>query len=346
MSSSTSIDPRFQELRIIDTHVHAFPDLVAAGVEIAADLGEKAGISGISESFQKYQERIQQARGSVRAIRDWFSPLLHSSQVGMRHLPKGVRSWVDEIAGSAPLPGLLIESTPADLLESMRASGIARSLVIPHPPIVSSSWVYATAQEHSEFVPVIHVPKGSSGVGAAIEEGVSAGAVAVKIHPASDGMGPDSVFYREILDLADQHSLPVILHTGCFHSHLIYRGPDFGHPEQFESWFSEFPRVPFILAHMNMHEPTSAIDLATRFDNLWLETSWQPAEAIAEAVRRVGSERVLFGSDWPLLGANQNIGLQRITECLNADFFDWDAAKRILSDNAHSLFKLQTQENP
>jgi len=341
MSSLQFSDPRFSEIRIIDSHVHVFPDLVRSGVSLAEQLTQTIGLESIGSSLEQYREKIQSARSSIRGIRDWIMPALHDTQVGVRILPSGVRKWVDELSAGTPLPGLLVESTAEDLLESMQHLGIARALVIPHPPLMPSPRVYEITQSHEQLLPVIHVGKDSSTVTQDIEEGVSHGAVAIKLHPASDGLGPDSVHYRDILDLADQHELPVILHTGCFHTHVLYRGPEFGDPTQFESWFSEFPRVNFILAHMNMHEPDVAIDLASRFENLWLETSWQPAEAIGEAVRRVGAERVLFGTDWPLLGSNQGIGLQRIAQALDANFLTWEDTQKILASNSMQLFKIE-----
>lgn len=61
---------------------------------------------------------------------------------------------------------------------------------------------------------------------------------------------------------------------------------------------------------MNLHEPERAIGLAERFSNVLLDTSWQPGEVIAEACRRVGAAKILFASDWPLLGDNHRVGIQ------------------------------------
>ena len=38
-----------------------------------------------------------------------------------------------------------------------------------------------------------------------------------------------------------------------------------------------------------------------RYEQLYTDTSWQPAEAISRAIAALGSERILLGSDWPLL---------------------------------------------
>src|SRR6185503_9616178 len=72
----------------------------------------------------------------------------------------------------------------------------------------------------------------------------------------------------------------------------------------YEPLIRDFPRVRFVLAHMNFFHPEEAIDLAARHENVLLDTSWQPAGVIRRAFRRLGETRLLFGSDWPFLGSN------------------------------------------
>ena len=119
--------------------------------------------------------------------------------------------------------------------------------------------------------------------------------------------------------------------------------PHLGNPEAFESWYTEFPQVKFILAHMNLHDPQIAMDLAEKYPNLMVETSWQPMEVISEAVRRLGSQRVLFGSDWPIGGQNVEIGLERIEDCLETGTIRIEDVQLILGKNAIQLFKIDTQ---
>ena len=132
----------------------------------------------------------------------------------------------------------------------------------------------------------------------------------------------------------------MILHSGCIHNRIFYKDPNQGHPERFASWFEKFPATQFILAHMNFHLPQVAMDLAETYPNVHLDTSWQPAEIIGEAVRRVGSDRVLFGTDWPLVGDNMTVGLRRVRECVSAGTITAEDADRILGANAARLLAL------
>jgi predicted TIM-barrel fold metal-dependent hydrolase len=58
---------------------------------------------------------------------------------------------------------------------------------------------------------------------------------------------------------------------------------------------------------MNREHPEQAWDVMKRHEQVFADTSWQTAEAIRRAVATVGSERLMVGSDWPLL----HLDLQR-----------------------------------
>jgi predicted TIM-barrel fold metal-dependent hydrolase len=90
------------------------------------------------------------------------------------------------------------------------------------------------------------------------------------------------------------------LHTGCF-SVASYTHRHEADPAAYAGYFKEYPEVRVCLAHMNREQPEVAWELMRRFEQLYADTSWQPAEAIRRAARAVGAERILLGSDWPLL---------------------------------------------
>jgi predicted TIM-barrel fold metal-dependent hydrolase len=184
----------------------------------------------------------------------------------------------------------------------------------------------------------VFVPSGTAKPGDALKEYADRGAVAVKIHPAADGEGVDSPRYKTLIRSASEVGLPVILHTGCFHSHALYKDPAQGQAQRFSEWFETYKDVRFVLAHMNFHEPNVAFDLMEEHANLYADTSWQPAEVVGEAVRRVGAERVLFGTDWPFVGNNLDVGLARVRDCIESGVMTEEQSKLILGENAAKLF--------
>ena len=85
---------------------------------------------------------------------------------------------------------------------------------------------------------------------------------------------------------------------------LIHCGhPIFTLPWSIEELVIRFEEAKIILGHMghgNIVYIDGAIGVASRHPNVWLETSGMPMSSkILEAVRRVGSDRVLYGSDGP-----------------------------------------------
>ena len=311
---------------IIDFHVHTF--------QSPLELLSKS-------SLPHYFEEM---RGIRRKARSWLKPLthtLHSMQTLLRYLPEIARDNLDQICGLAPFPGLLIESTPADLVEAMEEAQVDLTVVIAQPPYSSNEFILKISADEPRFIPVVNIPKGTLKPGAVLKKYVSQGAKALKIHPAFDGEGPDSLRYRSLMRVASDLRIPVILHTGCLHSRLLYKDASQAHPELFKKWFKNYPDLNFILAHMNMHDPNTAIDVSEEFKNVYVETSWQPAEVIGEAVRRLGAEKILFGTDWPFLGSNLAVGRKRVEECISMGMLNQNEAQLILGENAVKLLGIR-----
>ena len=97
-----------------------------------------------------------------------------------------------------------------------------------------------------------------------------------------------------------------------------------------------YPAAKIILGHMghgNIIYINGAIDVAERNANVYLETSGMPMHTkIAEAMRRVGPDKVLFGSDAPF----HEIGVE-VRKVQVSGLSDEDVT-RVLERNARKLF--------
>jgi predicted TIM-barrel fold metal-dependent hydrolase len=300
---------------VIDFHVHALPSRL-----------------GAAESHP------------LRAkARSWARPWLeqvHRLQTMVRHLPKPIRHGIDEAGGILPITGMALESTVQDLLQGLEDHEIDRALLIAHPAAIPNEFVLEAAQNDPRILAAVNLPPNTPRPAATLKNFVQKGARVLKIHPAADGEGVESRHYRTLLKTASELGLPVIIHTGCFHSSLLFKSPSASRAENFKHWFETYSETKFVLAHMNFHEPGVAIDLMIDYPNVYADTSWQPAETIAEAVRQVGSERILYGSDWPIIGNNFAVSLGRIRECREMGWITAEDEKRILGENVLKLLKL------
>jgi uncharacterized protein len=300
---------------IVDSHAHVFPEVMS----------------------RLMPERLRSG------AREWLRPFvnsMHGLQPFVRVIPEPARRHVERLGAIAPLPSLLVESGPKDLKSAMASAGIDRAVVISHPPIIDNDFILEVCQEHPELVPAVNITRGASRPGITLARYVKKGAKALKIHASADGDPLSSPRYTALLKEADKQGLTVILHSGCNHIPFLYRNPELSEARNFIPWFRKYPRLRFVLAHMNFHDPQAALDLAESYANVFVDTSWQPTETIGEAVRRLGADRILFGSDWPLVGNNVAVGLRRIQTCLETGLLSQVDVDLIQGENARRLFAL------
>jgi predicted TIM-barrel fold metal-dependent hydrolase len=308
-------------MAVVDFHTHVFP--------------AKMILRGAGR-FEKLKDFRKQAR-------KWIKPIaenIHASQPFLRIIPGPIRRTLDELGILAPLAGLVFESTPQDLRDAMQESGVDYSLVIAQPPHLSNETLLEICARHPEFIPVVNIPPGTKSPSEKLRTYVKKGARVLNIHPAFDGEGVKSPHYHKLLKTASELSVPIILHTGYVQSRILYKDPVQGRAEIFKPWFETYKNVQFILAHMNVHEPEIALRLAEDCANVSVDTSWQPSETIGEAVRRLGAKKVYFGSDWPLVGNNIDVGIQRISACIEGGMVTRKDAELILGKNAECLLNL------
>lgn len=274
----------------------------------------------------------------------WAKPIsrtLHEVQPWVRFLPATGRAIVEELSSLAPLPLALFESSLADLKDSAERNRIDRCVLLSDPVRIPNARLLEIAERDPTFIPAIRVPRADGNAPEKIEAEISdahaRGARILHVHPASDGIDPNADFYRKQIEAAARFGWIVLVQAGAPKAHLLYRRPEFSEVGRFADWFRTWPKTPFVIARMGFNDPEGAMDLAEAHSNLILETSWQPAETIAEAVRRVGAARVVFGSDWPILGGNQRVGVHRIRDAVDSQMISRVDADLILGGTAESL---------
>lgn len=112
-----------------------------------------------------------------------------------------------------------------------------------------------------------------------------------------------------IVDVLLKHDVPLQVHTGWSPTSTSRdRATDASYQsatdwaEVMGKFMASFPDVKVILAHMGGQfgqlDGREALRLLFSFDNAYGDTSKAPSYIISEAVRGVGAERILFGSDW------------------------------------------------
>jgi predicted TIM-barrel fold metal-dependent hydrolase len=301
---------------VIDFHVHLYPVL-------------------------PLPEEVKKVRNILRDMLEPFSGWQHEVQTWVRKFPAGPRKILDEIGTPSVLPHLLLESHYEDLIRQMQHHNVEKAVVIPHPPLLTNDFVFYECRRAPEqlitctFIDPQTIKK-KEDLAAFYNRGVRV----FKVNPIQSGVPAEAPYYEEFLEYLNQKKAIVILHTGNIYSRL-FKSPESGDVTNYANWFERYSDIRFCLAHMNFHEPEKAMYYAEKFPNVYLFTSWQPSSVILKAAERIQAEKILFASDWPLLGNNIALQKSRVVELVEKDELTEDEAKLILYDNAKRLLTEQ-----
>lgn len=157
--------------------------------------------------------------------------------------------------------------------------------------------------------------------------------VGIKVHPEEHAYRIAD-YGDELFAFFAEVGAPVMTHSGCPNSL----------PAEFVPFANRHPGARVLLAHLgNGAGDRGCVDLqvravqAAKHGNLWIDTSSARSilpRLVEWAVREVGAERLLFGSDTPLY----HVALQRTR--IEAAEITPEAKRVILRDNAWRFFNL------
>jgi predicted TIM-barrel fold metal-dependent hydrolase len=186
-----------------------------------------------------------------------------------------------------------------NLVRYMDKNGIDKSVVLPVAPF-STSTEYLQACEGEPRLTPFAGAYPSDNWEDELQRAMEGGCKGLKIHPILQRIAPEDPFYFDLLEAYQHYGRPVIAHTGEFDYYIVKDGfSPFGDVRRLEKLIAAFPSIPFILGHMGLYYSERAIELARRYEHVYLETSFQSLKVVRRALEAVGRERVFFGSDWP-----------------------------------------------
>ena len=161
-----------------------------------------------------------------------------------------------------------------------------------------------------------------------------------KLHPFHSKVAPDDKRLEPYYALAEKYSLSVVSHTGgceeAMSVHLYYAA-------------KLHPNINFVMVHMDLGtDNKQALSYLGLMPNLYGDTTWVPVSTTLEAVKRFGSNKVLFGSDNPIDGRDTYLHNKTGDRSLYQEYFnefkdsvskeDYD---NIMYKNAQRLFGIK-----
>lgn len=225
--------------------------------------------------------------------------------------------WPDQIAALAlsanRLPDLHArgDGTVAGLTADMEASGVSISCCLGianearHVESVNRFVAGLSAENRFGF--------GTVHVDLSVEENLASlerhGVRAVKIHPLFQGFALDDPRLWEIFE-AFGDEIAVITHVGGGGSSEVNR---LSGPRMIADIARQFPRLRLMACHFGGYKILDDAEEMLSGADVVLETSWPPSlntlrpERVRRLIRKHGSERIVFGSDWPMTSPAEEI---------------------------------------
>ncbi len=125
----------------------------------------------------------------------------------------------------------------------------------------------------------------------------------VKLHPRLEDFDPLDERFAKIFEVIEKHRIPILIHTRKENN-------DHSDPDRLLSLVEKYKGINFIFGHF-ANAVESVIGRTKDLPNLFLETSIVSSPKIIEmAVKKCGSEKILFGSDFPY--SDQELELQKV----------------------------------
>ncbi len=264
---------------IIDAHVHTFPR-----PEIGWQAQSGAGFSGHAGTVEELVALMREGN-IAKAVMVNMTPVLEMRQAAL-----------------AKLPPDLAPSQRTEAEEKIRLDMIARLQR-------RNAWTCAVARENPGLVPYISLDPSMDGVAMVqeINDRVKEGAKGIKLHPANQRFFPNDGRLYPGYQKIEELGLPIITHSGA--AALAGDPEQYARPANFADVLRNFPGLTLVFAHMARGYLDETLEIMQTYPDVYLDTSnaiegtmashtLSDEEAVA-MIRRVGPDRVLFGSDWP-----------------------------------------------
>ena len=240
-------------------------------------------------------------------------------------------------------------ATAEMLIESMEQSGIDAAVLVnigwatQRVCAETNDYILASASKYpGRLIPMCTVnPRLGRQAVREIERCAALGARGVgELHPDPQGYDlADATIMTPVMEAAARHGLPVLVHASEPVGHA-YAGKGTVTPQKLLAFIAAFPQATIICAHWGGGLPFYALmpEVRQALARVYFDTAASPflydGEIFSAAPKIVGAERVLFGTDFPL------ISHQRLLAQVAASKLTARAKAEILGGNAAKLFGL------
>lgn len=186
----------------------------------------------------------------------------------------------------------------AEIRDALDRSGIEGAVLMPTDAGDNEGLLRAIADEGDRFHPFVWVDPHAPDRTLTFLEKHADRVAGLKIHPSLEGLRADDAGWKPFYEIAEARRLPVIIHSGRWQEMASWRFP--------LVVAERHPEAAIVIAHLGGDLPTLQQECSREMARRNLPNAYLGTESIREyyslrmALDRLGPERILFGSDYPL----------------------------------------------
>jgi predicted TIM-barrel fold metal-dependent hydrolase len=229
-------------------------------------------------------------------------------------------------------------ATLRSLSARMDRFGIGWAVALPIAPNTTFDDMLKASETDTRVVPFGSFDFTAGGYAEQAKRQLAKGAKGFKLHPILQRVRPDGPETGEALAALPDGTV-VLTHAGAANyypkreEHL--QRPEYGELEGIERMCRAYPRLRFIVAHGGLRQFRFFTERFPQIPNVWADTTFLSPEDIRAMLAAFGTQRVLFGSDWPY--GFHRTALQAVRLACGADA---KALAAVLGGNAAELLGL------
>ncbi len=206
---------------------------------------------------------------------------------------------------------------PDEHQRAIEASGVQKFVVIcvPRRPgyVVPNEFVAEyVARYPGRAAGLASVDPGDPGAAREFEQSIKdLGLKGLKLSPVYQGFDPWSPEAWRLYEMADDFQVPVMFHMGGVYDPA--GALEWGHPFLLDRVARSFPRLRLVVAHLGQPLMQETVILMRKNKNVFADLSarfhrrWQLYQGLQVAIEYRVTDRLLFGSDFPVMTTGEAV---------------------------------------
>jgi len=291
-------------------------------------------------------ENTKDGYGAIDIVTNFYTPRV----IAEKRVPTD-ENFRDKVRmAEGPRKGL----TPEEYIEKMDRAGIERSFLvavrcgdlrIKGSTEIPYEWVAETCRKYPHRfsgLAGIDPTRGVAGLKELDKAVREYGFVGAHLYPHWFEQAPDAAIYYPYYSRCDELGIPIMMQVGhCLVYQSDRRLPSVGRPITLDRVAIDFPNLTIIGIHLGYPWVDEMVSVCTKHPNVYMAGDayapkhWGPT--VVHYANTYGQDKFLFGTDWWVIDPER-----AMTEFAELGFRP-EAARKVLRDNAHRIFNLESK---